>query len=66
VLRRSIYSGDEIKKNEIGKACSTYRDRKNAHRVLVGKSDGRRPLGIPRRRWKKNIKIGYLRSEMGA
>jgi len=28
------------------------------YRVLVGKSDGRRPLGRPRRRWEYNIKMG--------
>jgi len=27
------------------------------HRVLVGKPEGRRPLGRPRRRWEDNIKI---------
>ena len=26
------------------------------HRFLVRKPDGRRPLGIPRRRWEDNIK----------
>jgi len=26
-------------------------------RVLVGKPEGKRPLGRPRRRWKDNIKI---------
>jgi hypothetical protein len=25
------------------------------HRVLVGKSEGKRPLGRPRRRWEDNI-----------
>ena len=30
--------------------------RKCAYRVLVGKSEGRRPLGRPRRRWERNIK----------
>ena len=30
---------------------------RGVHRVLVGKPDGRRPLGIPRRRWKDNIKM---------
>ena len=30
---------------------------RNAYRVLVGKSEGRRPLGRPRRRWDNNIKI---------
>ena len=27
------------------------------HRVLVGKSEGKRPLGRPRRIWKDNIKM---------
>ena len=27
------------------------------HRVLVGKPEGKRPLGRPRRRWKGNIKM---------
>ena len=30
---------------------------RNAHRVLVGKSEGKRPLGRTRRRWEDNIKI---------
>jgi len=28
------------------------------HRVLVGKPEGKRPLGRPRRRWEVNIKMG--------
>jgi hypothetical protein len=31
--------------------------RRAAYRVLVEKPVGRRPLGIPRRRWEDNIKI---------
>jgi hypothetical protein len=27
------------------------------HRVLVGKPEGKRPLGRPRRRWENNIKM---------
>jgi hypothetical protein len=30
---------------------------RNAYRILVGKSEGKRPLGRPRRRWVENIKI---------
>jgi hypothetical protein len=30
---------------------------RGVHRVLVGKPEGKRPLGIPRRRWEDNIKI---------
>jgi hypothetical protein len=31
-------------------------ERRNAYRILVGKPEGRRPLGRPRRRWVDNIK----------
>jgi hypothetical protein len=29
------------------------------HRVLVGKPEGRRPLGRPIRRWEDNIKMDF-------
>jgi hypothetical protein len=29
----------------------------NAYRILVGKPEGKRPLGRPRRRWMDNIKM---------
>jgi hypothetical protein len=31
--------------------------RRNAYRILVGKLEGKRPLGRPRRRWVDNIKM---------
>jgi hypothetical protein len=34
--------------------------KKNAYGILVGKPDGKRPLGRPRRRWEDSIKM-YLR-----
>jgi hypothetical protein len=30
---------------------------KNAYRLLVGKPEGKRPLGSPRRRWVDNIRM---------
>jgi hypothetical protein len=30
---------------------------RGVHRVLVGKPDGKRPLGRPRSRWEDNIKM---------
>jgi hypothetical protein len=30
---------------------------RGVHRVLVGKLEGKRPLGRPRRRWKDNIQV---------
>ena len=32
-------------------------EKRCVHRVLVGKPEGNRQLGIPRRRWKGNIKM---------
>jgi hypothetical protein len=36
---------------------------RGVYRVLVGRPEGKRPLGRPRRRWKDNIKIDLR--EMG-
>ncbi|KAJ4442534.1 hypothetical protein ANN_04121 [Periplaneta americana] len=33
------------------------RESRNAYRVLVGRPEGKRPLGRPRRRWEDNIKM---------
>jgi hypothetical protein len=30
---------------------------RGVHRVLVGKPEGKRPMGRPRQRWKDNIKM---------
>ena len=32
-------------------------DRRGVYRVLMGKSEGKRPLGRPRSRWEDNIKM---------
>jgi len=32
-------------------------EERGAYRVLVGKPEGRRPLGRPRRRWVDNIRM---------
>jgi hypothetical protein len=41
-------------------------ERRGAYRALVGKSEGRRPLGRPRRRWEDNIKWIFERLGVGA
>jgi hypothetical protein len=49
--------GNKIE-NEMGGTCSTYEEEESdIYRVLVGKSDGKRPLGNPRHRWEENIKM---------
>jgi hypothetical protein len=32
---------------------------RGVYRVLVGKPEGKRPLGRPRRRWEDNIKMDF-------
>jgi hypothetical protein len=32
-------------------------EKRNAYRLLVGKLEGKRPLGRPRRRWVDNIRL---------
>jgi hypothetical protein len=41
----------------MGGACSTYGKKRGAYRILVGRPEGRRPFGGPRRRWEGNIKM---------
>jgi hypothetical protein len=49
---------DQVKEDEMGRACSMNEvDGRNAYRILVGKPEGRRPLGRPRCRWVDNIKM---------
>ena len=36
---------------------------RGVYRVLVGKPEGKRPLGRPRRRWEDNIKIIFRKLE---
>jgi hypothetical protein len=35
-------------------------EKRNAYRLLVGKPEGKIPLGRPRRRWVDNIKMDLL------
>jgi hypothetical protein len=40
-------------------------EKRNAYRILVGKPEGKRPFGRPRRRWVDNIKIDLKRDRIG-
>jgi hypothetical protein len=35
-------------------------EKRNTYRLLVGKPEGRRPLGRPRRRWLDNIRMDLV------
>ena len=41
----------------MGGACSAYGGEERRIQGLVGKPEGKRPPGIPRRRWEDNIKV---------
>jgi hypothetical protein len=41
-------------------ACSTNGEKGNVYKLLVGKPEGRRPLGRPRRRWLDNIRMDLV------
>jgi hypothetical protein len=44
----------------VGRTCGTNGEKRNVYRLLVGKPEGKRPLGRPRRRWIDNIKMDLL------
>jgi hypothetical protein len=41
-------------------------EKRNAYRLLVGKPEGKRPLGRPRRKWVDNIRMGHGEVGWGA
>ena len=43
------FSDDQIKKHEMGGACGTYGVEERWIQVLMGRPDGKRPLGTPKR-----------------
>jgi hypothetical protein len=47
----------QVKEVGMDRACSTHGERRNACRVLVGRPEGKRPLGRATRRWDDNIKM---------
>ena len=51
--------GDEMTEDEVGRACGTYGEDRNIYWVLVGKSEGKRPLERRRHKWEDNIEIDH-------
>jgi hypothetical protein len=41
----------------MGGVCGTHEGGESAYNILVGRPEGRRPLGRPRHRWEDNIKM---------
>jgi hypothetical protein len=51
------HSGDQIKKNEMGKACGMYGRQERCIQGFGGRPERKRSLGRPRYRWEDNINI---------
>ena len=51
------YSSDQTDKNEMVGHVARMEEWRGIYRILVGKPEGKRPLGRIRHRWKDNIKI---------
>jgi hypothetical protein len=49
--------------DEMGGACSTNGEKRNACRLLVRKPEVKRPLGRPRRSWVDTIKMDLRKIE---
>jgi hypothetical protein len=41
----------------MGRSCSSNGEKRHSYRLLVGKPEGKRPLGRLRRRWVDNIRM---------
>ena len=63
VLLTQYLSGDKIEKMRWEGNAAGVGERRGVYRALVGKPEGKRPLGRPRRRWEGNIKTDL--KEMG-
>jgi hypothetical protein len=47
----------------MGRTCSIHGEKRKAHKVLVGRSEGKIPLARLRRRWEDNIKMDLREME---
>jgi hypothetical protein len=57
---RSIIRIIKSRRMRWGEHVARLGEKRNVYRLLVGKPEGKRPLGRPRRRWIDNIKMDLL------
>jgi hypothetical protein len=58
IMRSPImYNLQQIFVGEGGRDVAHMGEMRNAHKILVGMSEAKKPLGGPRRRWEDNIKM---------
>jgi hypothetical protein len=53
----------KLRRKRWARHIARMEETRNAYRILVGKPQGRRPLGRPRSRWVDNIKIDVRKIE---
>jgi hypothetical protein len=58
----SNHLGPGLKEDEVGGTCGTHRggEGRVVYRILVGRPEGKRQLGRPRRTWEDNIKTDLM------
>jgi hypothetical protein len=49
----------------VGVACGTHGRDRIVYRILVGKPEGKKPLGRPRRRWEGGIRMDLREAGLG-
>jgi hypothetical protein len=68
---RDLYSSPSIirmikaRRKKWAEHITRMGEKRYAYRLLVGKAEGKRPLGRPRRRWVDNIKMDLLERGWG-
>jgi hypothetical protein len=60
-----ISLGKSVKANEVGGACGTHGRGEKMYKVLLGKPEGKRPFGRPRRRWEDGIRMDLRETGLG-
>jgi hypothetical protein len=54
-----------VKEYGMGRAYSTHGEKRNTYRNLVGKPEGKTPLGRPRRNWEDDVKMDLRETGWG-
>jgi hypothetical protein len=65
ILHNNYCAGDKIENNEMAGHVARDGGRKRRVQLLVGKTEGKRPLGRPRLRWEDNINVDFLEEGCG-
>jgi hypothetical protein len=59
VLLAKYNYNNQVKEYNMDRACSKHAAKRNVWKILLEKSDEKRPLGSCKRRWDDNIKTHF-------